>query len=185
MDKELVKKELAEAIKLYLNCEDTGGEFCKVGDGEFICLDTKRSLEIAQSLIDDGWGKIEDYKEALEDMVWQFAYRFEDGTLRTGGLSALESAFQTLGWKDPYKIKDCNGVICDVDGCCGFVSCQGCAWRETGYWCLCSEHCAKAINGQPQPKMKRRALDREASRDKTTGILKHNTAPRADEEKSN
>jgi len=83
------------------------------------------------------------YKEALEEMVWQFAHKGVKrgkSVLHTGGLSALESAFDTLGWSDPYYVKDMNGVICDVDGCAEFVSNQGINWRDKGYWCLCIEH---------------------------------------------
>jgi len=45
-------------------------------------------------------------REALEDMVYQFAYsRTQDGEviISTGGLSALEDAFETLGWPDPMR----------------------------------------------------------------------------------
>lgn len=46
------------------------------------------------------------YKEALEDMVNQFAYKFDGKgktppSIGTGGLSALEYAFWALGWEDP------------------------------------------------------------------------------------
>ncbi len=71
------------------------------------------------------------YKEALKDMVWQFAYR----------------------------------------GAVEWVVAQGGMWAETGYWCLCNEHCDESRKGNPQPKMKQRAIDREASRDKNTGRL--------------
>ena len=51
----------------------------------------------------------DELKEALIDMVSQFAYR---GTyegrenLHTGGLSALESAFDALGLSDPITVED-------------------------------------------------------------------------------
>ena len=53
-------------------------------------------------------------REALEDMVWQFAYR---GTyegrenLHTGGLSALESAFDALGISDPITVLGFEAAI--------------------------------------------------------------------------
>ena len=107
------------------------------------------------------------YKQALEEMVWQFAYRGVNSSnqsiLWTGGLSALEQAFVSLGWDNPKIIEDTDGVICDVEGCAGWVEAQGGMWKETGYWCLCSRHSADL--GKPQPKMKQRAMDREASRD--------------------
>ena len=49
------------------------------------------------------------YKEALEDMAWQFGYRgTKDGkeVIHTGGLSALETAFFVLGWDDPHIINN-------------------------------------------------------------------------------
>ena len=114
-----------------------------------------------------------EYKEALEDMVWQFAYRDVSKNnkpmLYTGGLSALELAFATLGWSDPKEFEDMNG-ICDVEGCMDWTVAQGGMWAETGYWCLCSTHSAMFREGKPQPQMKERAIKREASRDKN-GML--------------
>lgn len=105
------------------------------------------------------------YKEALESMVWQFAHRgVKGGTsiLYTGGLSALESAFEALGWEDPHVVEDCDLLICDVEGCAEFVTNQGVNWADKGYWCLCHNH---GFSKEPFPKMKQRAIDREASRD--------------------
>jgi len=56
----------------------------------------------------------DELREALIDMVWQFAYR---GTyegrenLHTGGLSALESAFDALGLSDPITVLDFEAAI--------------------------------------------------------------------------
>lgn len=61
-------------------------------------------------------------------------------------------------------------ALCDVEGCKNEVSSQGCSWRETGYWCICYKHSAAARFGEPQPKMKQSAIEREASRD-ADGIL--------------
>jgi len=61
----------------------------------------------------------DELKEALIDMVSQFAYR---GTyegrenLHTGGLSALESAFDALGLSDPITILDFDAAIKNTDG---------------------------------------------------------------------
>lgn len=55
------------------------------------------------------------YRDALEDMVYQFGYDcVKDGqpALCTGGLSALEGAFAALGWAEPYVIPD--PVWCDA-----------------------------------------------------------------------
>ena len=116
-------------------------------------------------------------KEALEGMVWQFAYdTVIDGkpALTTGGLSALESAFDALGWSDPHIYPDYDGVVCDVEGCAGRVAAQGGMWADTGYWCLCPKHSDASRKGKPQPQMKLRALDREARRNPETGCLPNN-----------
>jgi len=68
---------------------------------------------------------IADYREALEDMVFQFAYRSMKGEhriLHAGGLSALEHAFRTLGWTDPYIVSD---FACEIAGCEQWCSCVG------------------------------------------------------------
>ncbi len=49
------------------------------------------------------------WKDALEDMVEQFAYSGTDHgkpCLSTGGLSALEHAFGVLGWDDPHVVEE-------------------------------------------------------------------------------
>ena len=104
---------------------------------------------------------------ALEGMAWQFAHRgTKNGksVMHTGGLSALEHAFRVLGWDDPRYFDDIDGAICDTWGCAEWVEAQGGMWAETGYWCLCRIHSDAFRKGKPQPKMKQRAIDREASR---------------------
>uniref|UniRef100_A0A6M3JGN9 Uncharacterized protein n=2 Tax=viral metagenome TaxID=1070528 RepID=A0A6M3JGN9_9ZZZZ len=104
-------------------------------------------------------------REALEEMVWQFAYRgVQDGKpiLYTGGLSALESAFAALGWSDPKTFDDMDS-ICDIVGCMNWVSVQGGVW-DGGYWMVCSTHHREYLGGKPRPEMKQRAIDREISR---------------------
>lgn len=113
-------------------------------------------------------------KEALEDMVWQFAYHGQNEGkpfLYTGGLSALESAFSVLGWDDPHYIEDTNGSCCDVEGCGGQIVCGGSHWRESGYWCICARHSEMARSGHhASPQMKERAMLREKGRD-AKGVL--------------
>jgi hypothetical protein len=55
---------------------------------------------------------------------------------------------------------------CDVDGCTRTPSNGGGCWRETGYWSVCMNHSDAWRNGNPQPKMKQAAVEREASRGK-------------------
>ena len=56
----------------------------------------------------------DELKEALIEMMWQFAYR---GTyegrenLHTGGLLALEDAFSALGISDPITVIDFEAAI--------------------------------------------------------------------------
>lgn len=80
--------------------------------------------------------EIERLTAALESMVWQFAYRSGHGTLYTGGLSALEEAFEVLGWEDPYKVDPSN--LCDEPGCRRFPTCG--TQTPEGYRSTCSKH---------------------------------------------
>lgn len=74
-------------------------------------------------------------RAALEDMVYQFAYPNDDGGITTGGLSALERAFDVLGWSDPHETPD---LTCDEPGCRKHISC---GWpSKQGYRQTCSDH---------------------------------------------
>jgi hypothetical protein len=66
-----------------------------------------RPADAAQVIADRE--RVQAVREALEDMVDQFAYRWEhDGktTFTTGGLSALENALMVLGLDDPHTIDE-------------------------------------------------------------------------------
>lgn len=81
------------------------------------------------------------YKEALEDMVWQFGYRVDGKgkkppVIYSGGLSALEHAFTILGWEDP---KPCPESSCDIQKCQRW-SHAGVPFPDGDYLRLCSEH---------------------------------------------
>lgn len=81
---------------------------------------------------------IEETKEALEDMVRQFAYEGKKRGLPaywTGGLSVLESAFHVLGWNDPQP---CPENKCEVKKCREWANC-GTPTKE-GYKKVCGEH---------------------------------------------
>lgn len=80
---------------------------------------TDDSLDIDEAEIKQGFPsellrQRDELREALIDMVWQFAYR---GTyegrenLHTGGLSALEGAFSALGLSDPITVLDFEAAI--------------------------------------------------------------------------
>ena len=62
---------------------------------------------------------------------------------------------------------DVNG--CDNEGCSG-----GNAWKDSGYWTVCSKHSQEYREEKPQPRMKQKAIDRENSRD-SNGILQQQT----------
>jgi len=115
------------------------------------------------------------YKEALEEMVWQFGDRgVKNGKpiIWTGGLSALQSAFDALSWEDPHYLPDAEGYCCEVEGCLEADTC-GTLWGDSKlYLRLCLEHSKQSYLGMPMPKIKQWALDREARRDPITGILK-------------
>ena len=88
------------------------------------------------------------FRDALEDMVRQYAYwsdRF--GGYTDGGLSALEYAFQALGWSDPHPAPEAR---CDEPGCmkqwtCGTPRTRG---KPGGYRRTCGDHIPK---GWPIP----------------------------------
>jgi len=122
------------------------------------------------------YGSYEDeqryYAEVLEDMVWQFGYRGvknNQPVIHTGGLSALESAFEALGWDDPHYLPNAEGYCCEIEGCVEEDTC-GLHW-ESLYLRLCSKHAKDCWEGKPLPKVKQWAIDREAKRDKVTGAL--------------
>ena len=74
---------------------------------------------VEKAKYDDAVRQRDELREALADMVSQFAYR---GTyegrenLHTGGLSALESAFDALGLSDPITVLDFEAAIKNTEG---------------------------------------------------------------------
>ena len=124
---------------------------------------------------DDEWqGKIAKVKKALEDMVYQFGYRGITKKHRPmiwcGGLSALEWAFDALGWDNPHEIPE-EGNTCEIEGCMNKIA-AGQHWGNgKEYLQLCSKHTQMEREGKPCPPIKKYALDREAKRDPETGCL--------------
>lgn len=83
----------------------------------------------------------DDLHDTIEDLVRQFAYpSYKDGVpcLTTGGLSALEGAFTTLGWDDPHP---CPENACEAPGCPEWATCG--TPTPDGYKRLCSTHYAE------------------------------------------
>ena len=106
-------------------------------------------------------------REALEDMVWQFAHNgVKDGRpmLYTGGLSALEGAFAALGWENPHYLtgEEAEQECCDIEGCMQFAV-SGLRWDGL-YLCLCATHTSQCADADPRPAIKRHALERESTR---------------------
>lgn len=87
-------------------------------------------------------------REALEGMVTQFAYWSESaGGYHTGGLSALEDAFDVLGWDDPHPAPEAR---CDEPGCmaqatCGWPTRPGGTGPNGGYRRTCGPHMPRDI----------------------------------------
>lgn len=86
---------------------------------------------------------LERLEEALDSMVRQFGYS-GNGIRTTGGLSALEEAFDALGWDDPSPLD--KEEMCDEPGCteptsCGFPT-------PNGYRRTCGKHYREAQSHQ-------------------------------------
>jgi hypothetical protein len=98
------KKQIIKILSLHLSkkcCQcsmpSTDGTLYVWGISKLICGTCLRAKAIR-------------YKDALIDMVSQFAYRGTKNRITTGGLSALEGAFYELGLEDPCTEKDINNL---------------------------------------------------------------------------
>lgn len=116
----------------------------------------------------------ENLRDALESMVWQFGYRGVKNNkpiIWTGGLSALDEAFEVLGWEDPHYLPE-KGCTCEVEGCMEPDTC-GTHWEKGDdlYLRLCSKHYQDTYSGKSRPPIKQYAIEWESKRDPTTGIL--------------
>jgi hypothetical protein len=75
-------------------------------------------------------------------MCRQFAYWSDrDGGYWTGGLSALEEAFEVLGWDDPMPAPQAR---CDEPGCMEQSSCG--TPTMTGYRRTCGPHMPSGLS---------------------------------------
>lgn len=71
--------------------------------------------------------RIDQLLQVSENLIRQFAY-YSNGAFHTSGLSALEDAFDVLGWDDPHPDKEAQ---CQIKGCkeqatCGAPTKKGC-----------------------------------------------------------
>jgi len=74
---------------------------------------------VEKAKYDEAVRQRDELREALIDMVWQFAYegtKNGKGVMYTGGLSALEGAFSALGLSDPITVEDFEAAIKNTDG---------------------------------------------------------------------
>jgi len=108
------------------------GKALITGDGQML-KDIKMLMDTRDAAREEG--RIEGIG-ALEDMVWQFAYKNDKGQIHTGGLSVLENAFDVLDWDEPHNAPD--SMLCDEPGCKQFISCG--FPTESGYRRTCGKH---------------------------------------------
>ena len=109
-------------------------------DGAPYLEDFQRAVAVREA---DYLGQIATLRAALEDMVRQFAYWSNSaGGIYTGGLSALEEAFDVLGWDDPYPLPDrrCDEPGCMEDGTMGWPTRPGGTGLNGGYRTTCWDH---------------------------------------------
>ena len=74
---------------------------------------------VERAKYDEAVRQRDELREALIDMVWQFAYegtKNGEGVMYAGGLSALEGAFSALGLSDPITVEDFEAAIKNTDG---------------------------------------------------------------------
>lgn len=72
-------------------------------DATAACLEARADLAARDADLATVTAERDRLRDVLADMVSQFAYQTGDRRgVSTGGLSALEDAFDALGWKDPH-----------------------------------------------------------------------------------
>jgi hypothetical protein len=78
--------------------------------------------------------------EVIKDLVLQFAYWSEKSCgYMTGGLSALERAFEVLGWEDPHPYPDHK---CEIENCNKQATCGNFDFMKGKYLRTCHLHCS-------------------------------------------
>jgi hypothetical protein len=90
--------------------------------------------------------RVRELRVALESMVYQFGYDDGKGNFWCGGLSALEEAFETLGWGVKHPIP--KGMLCDEPDCKQRATCG--TPTPSGYRSVCGEHYRAALAEAPK-----------------------------------
>lgn len=140
--------------------ERTDPRYCVICDARD---DDAAFIAAARSAVPDLVATVRAYREELQGLVWQFGHRTVfDGRLAItpGGLSALESAFEALGWDEQHFVGDEHA--CEIDGCQRWPV-MGSKWDGL-YMALCSEHGSMMTNGSAIPPVRQAAIDRAATR---------------------
>ncbi|HEY6568592.1 MAG TPA: hypothetical protein VI341_13835 [Actinomycetota bacterium] len=119
------------------------------------------AFTLLSALSSSGWSLVRteglaETREALESMALQFGY-WSDGVggIGTGGLSALEEAFDVLGWDDPHPLPErrCDEPGCMQDGTMGWPTRPGGTGPNGGYRRTCWGHSdigkARAAESRP------------------------------------
>lgn len=122
-----------------LAVSSSGAEITIKLGGQQMTVPYEAFMELRQNI--ENMVESNEYREALEDMVYQFAYRI-DGKgripprLGNMGLSALEHAFSVLGWDNAQDMPDSS---CDIKRCQRWPH-AGVPFPNGDYLSLCSEH---------------------------------------------
>ena len=101
-------------------------------------------------------------RSALVSMIEQFAY-VRAGKITAGGLSALEEAFEALGWEDPRTAPD--HLLCCVEPGCGERCVVG-TKTHGGCRSVCSKHMP-----QENERLKGQAVESVNADEKTGKLL--------------
>ena len=117
----------------YINLEnrDIDGWDEMHANAELIC-DAGNTAQKSGLLPSELLRQRDELREALVDMVWQFAYTCSEG-YHTGGLSALEGAFGALGLSDPITILDFEAAIKSTEP---KKPIEDCGYWETYGYCI-------------------------------------------------
>jgi hypothetical protein len=134
--------------------EQMAGEEAKVLAGENARAEADamaRDVD-AQHMIDDLNAKdaeIKALRDTVRNLIIQFGSYNNKGGIGTSGLSALEDAFDALGWDDPHEIPE---MTCDEPGCKKHITC---GWPSPiGYRRTCGDHYRAALGvkeAKPSP----------------------------------